>query len=413
MNASIITIGDELMIGQIVNTNASFIAEGLNAIGIDITRMLTVGDDLEKILGAFREGLQASDVVIVTGGLGPTHDDITKKAVCRFFDTDLVLDQKVQDHIRELLHGRNMPWTAHTQEQSMVPRGSLVIPNRYGTAAGILFEQGGKHFIVLPGVPYEMESMMNETVVPLLRAKAKADTILHRTLRTTGIPESQLAMRLGGLGIVLGEDRLAFLPSPRGVRLRITVKGTDRDRCGQRVNEIETYIRERAGEYIYGTEQEELEAVVGRLLTERSLTIAVAESCTGGLITDRLTDVPGSSRYFERGLITYSNASKTDLLGVPGHLIDTRGAVSEEVARAMASGVRTAAHTDIGLATTGIAGPTGGSPEKPVGLVWIGYAGADGAEAIHLNFGGTRRLIKERASQAALDLVRRKVLTMA
>lgn len=411
MNATIITIGDELLIGQVVNTNTSFIAERLNMIGIEIGRMITVGDDMDEILRAFRESLDSSGIVIVTGGLGPTHDDITKKAVCSFFATDLVFSERVRDHIRELLRSRNMPWTPHADEQSMIPRGSEVVPNRYGTAAGILFERQGKRFIVLPGVPYEMESMMNESVIPLLGSAGTGRTILHRTIRTTGISETMLSGRLGELGTIVREDTLAFLPSPRGVRLRITVKGDDRARCERRLRELETYLREKAGEYIYGTEDEDLEMVVGRLLTERKLTLAVAESCTGGLVANRLTDVPGSSAYFERGVITYSDESKRALLGVPGDLLKTRGAVSEEVARAMAAGIRSAAGTDIGLSTTGIAGPGGGSPAKPVGLVWIGYAHAGGNAAVRYSFTGTRHLIKERASQAALDLLRKKILS--
>ena len=410
MNATIITIGDELLIGQVVNTNSSFIAGRLNTIGIDVIRMITVGDDMDEILRAFNESLGGSEIVIVTGGLGPTHDDITKKAVCSFFATEAVFSEEVRDHIRELLRSRNMPWTPHADEQSMVPRGSAVIPNRYGTAAGILIERGRKRFIVLPGVPYEMESMMNESVIPLLASTMTGRTILHRTIRTTGISETMLSGRLGDLPAILGGDTLAFLPSPRGVRLRITVRGDDPARCARRIREIESYLQEKAGEYIYGTEEEDLEVVVGRLLTERRLTLAVAESCTGGLVANRLTDVPGSSAYFERGVITYSDESKRALLGVPDDLLRTQGAVSEEVARAMAAGIRRAAGTGIGLSTTGVAGPGGGSPAKPVGLIWIGYADAGGTSGTRCNFSGTRHLIKERASQAALELLRKKIL---
>ena len=410
MTSEIITIGDELLIGQIINTNQAYIAEKLNALGVRVDRMTTAGDDIAAILGAFAEAWERRDVVIVTGGLGPTHDDITKKAVCQFFQSDLDSRNELRTHIQALMKARNMPWSDSAEEQTLFPSKATLVPNPVGTAAGMLFEQHGKYFFVLPGVPYEMKEMVDQSIVPFLAARVTDSVIRHRTLRTTGISESHLAARLGDIDELLGGAKLAFLPSPRGVRLRISVQASDPASADRSVSEVEGRIRGKVDQFIYGVGDEELEEVLGKLLTERRLTVAVAESCTGGLIADRITNVSGSSVYFERGVVAYSNRSKGDLLGVPSELINQHGAVSKEVAEAMALGIRRAAGTDIGLSTTGIAGPTGGSAEKPVGLVWVGIADGRGNLAIKFNFGEGRARVKERASQAALELVRRRLL---
>jgi nicotinamide-nucleotide amidase len=410
LNAHVLTIGDELLIGQVINTNQAFIAERLNAIGVDVAFMATVGDTMDAVLGALRTGWESSDVTVVTGGLGPTHDDITRKAVCAFFRTDLVPHEELRRHIAGLMKKRNLPWTAAAEDQSLVPRSAEVFPNPVGTAPGLRFRDRGKIMFVLPGVPYEMKAMIDGSVIPFLAPLAGERVIRHRTLLTTGIPESFLAAQLGDLDQLLGGASLAFLPSPAGVRLRITVRaGTPAEAEGT-VRDVEARIRAKVSRYIYGTDEEDLETVLGRTLAGRNLTIAVAESCTGGLIAHRLTNVSGSSAYFERGVVTYSDASKTALLGVPHDLIDAHGAVSREVAESMASGIRGTAGTDIGLSTTGIAGPTGGTPSKPVGTVWIGIADRGGTLALKFNFGEGRERVKERASQAALELVRRRLL---
>jgi nicotinamide-nucleotide amidase len=410
MTAEIITIGDELLIGQVINTNQAYIAEKLNEIGVDVARMTTIGDGTPAILGAFAEAWQRYNVVIVTGGLGPTHDDITKKAVCEFFNTDLVTNEEVRQRIQSLLQRRNIGWTAAHEEQTRVPRKAKLVPNPVGTAAGMLFEENGKYFIVLPGVPYEMKEMVDRSMIPFLSSKVTGSVIRHLTLRTSGIAESMLAKQLGDIDELLQGAKLAFLPSATGVRLRITVLGHDLLSVDHKVSEVEQRVRAKVQKYIYGTGEEELEEALGRILTERRLTIAVAESCTGGLVADKITNVSGSSKYFERGVITYSNQSKVELLGVPEGLIKAQGAVSKEVAEAMAAGIRRVARADIGLSTTGIAGPTGGTPEKPVGLVWIGYADKDTTLALKFHFGDNRARTKERAAQAALELVRRRVL---
>ena len=410
MNAHILTIGDELLIGQVLNTNQAFIAERLNSIGVDVAFMATVGDRVDAVLGALRAAWESAAVTVVTGGLGPTHDDITRNALCTFFCTDLVPNEEVRRHIGELMKRRNLPWSAAAEDQSLVPRSAEVVPNPLGTAPGLRFSGDGKTMFVLPGVPYEMKEMIDGSVIPFLAPLAGEQVIRHRTLLTTGIPESLLAAELGDIDQLLGGASLAFLPSPAGVRLRITVHGRNPAEADGTVRDVEGRIRAKVSRYIYGTDEEDLETVLGRMLAERKLTIAVAESCTGGLIAHRLTNVSGSSAYFERGVVTYSDASKTELLGVPADTIGACGAVSRETAESMASGIRSRARTDIGLSTTGIAGPAGGTPSKPVGTVWIGIADRAGTLALKFNFGEGRARIKERASQAALELVRRRLM---
>jgi nicotinamide-nucleotide amidase len=412
MIAEIVTIGDELLIGQVVNTNQAYIAAQLSLAGVGIRMMTTVGDDADAILKSFHDAWDRADIIIVTGGLGPTHDDITKKVVCTFFHTDLELDPAVREHIVRLFGARGMPWTTAAAEQAMVPKAASVLHNPLGTAPGLLFERDGKCFFVLPGVPYEMKAIVDESIIPFVRRRQGSVTVRHRTLRTTGVGESVLAHRIGPVEHFLGDAKLAFLPSPTGVRLRITLEDGNEARATGEIQRIEMFLREKIGKHVYGVEDEEIEDVLGELLTSRRLTLAVAESCTGGLITDRLTNVSGSSAYVERGVVTYSNKSKTTLLDVPADLIARHGAVSKEVAEAMAAGARTMASTDIGIATTGIAGPTGGTEEKPVGLVWIGYSDRNETIALRFQYGGLRRLIKERAAQAALELLRRKLLKL-
>jgi len=415
MRAEVISVGDELLIGQVINSNQAYIGEQLSSVGIIVARMTTVGDDRVEMLRSFESALSSHDLVIVTGGLGPTHDDITKNVVCEFFQTDLVVNEEALQRVREIFRKRGVEPRKINEDQALVPRSCTVIQNFNGTAPGYLFEREGKYFIVMPGVPFEMKAMMLNFVVPFLAERASGIVIRHQMLKTTGIGESFLAEQIGDVNGLFAPDSgvsLAFLPSPIGTRLRITARGKSVDEVTETIRAVEERIREKAGKYIYGANEDELEDIVGRLLTERRLTIAVAESCTGGLIMDRLTDVPGSSNYFERGAITYSNASKTAELGVPEELIRQHGAVSREVAEAMASGIRVKANTDIGISTTGIAGPTGATPEKPVGLVWIGYSDSSETLALKFNFGDDRRRVKERAAQAALELVRRKLLRL-
>lgn len=410
MNSYVITIGDEILIGQVLNTNAAFIGEKLSSIGIPVEYMTVVGDDEEKILTEFQRAAGLADVVIVTGGLGPTHDDVTRSAVCKFFDTDLIPDANVRANIERLMKRRNYPWTQAAEDQALVPRKATPILNRHGTAPGMWFEQNGKYFCVMPGVPYEMKGMMEDFVLPRLSKLTHGFIIRHRVLKTTGIPESFLAQKLGDVNGLTQGARLAFLPSPKGVRLRITANAPTTEEADKKLDEVESRIREKVDKYIYAAGEIELEVILSELLKEKGLTLAAAESCTGGLIGDRLTNIPGSSSFLLADIVAYSNEAKRTYLNVSEDLLQQHGAVSKEVAEAMARGARETAGADIGIAVTGIAGPSGGTPEKPVGLVWVAYADAEEAVSIKFNFGDERVRVKERASQAALELVRRKVL---
>lgn len=415
MTAEVLSIGDELLIGQVINTNQAFIAEKLNSIGVTVARMTTVGDSDEEILSALRTSWERSDVVTVTGGLGPTHDDITRSVVCRFFKTELVRDESALENIKRLVQARGLPLSRVNQDQALVPKGCIVIQNALGTAPGYLFDQEGKAMIIMPGVPYEMTAMMETFVIPHLSKAGTKQVIRHRTLKTTGIAESVLSDLIGDVSELFPQNQgisLAYLPSPLGVRLRISVRTQSEDQANRLIAGVEEKIKAKAKKYIYAVDREDLEDVIGRILIEKGLKIAVAESCTGGTIADRLTNVPGSSAYVERGFVVYSNESKSAELGVSESLIKEHGAVSREVAEAMAEGVRIAAKTDIGLSTTGIAGPTGGTPGKPVGLVWIGYSDKNQTIALRFHYATERRRFKDRASQAALELVRRKLLTI-
>ena len=415
MNAEIITIGDELLIGQVVNTNQAYIAERLNTAGVFADRMTTVGDAEGKILSAFAEAWERSGVVAVTGGLGPTHDDITRACVCKFFGTDLVLDPQALENVRRIFLRRNQEPKKINEEQALVPRGCKVIQNRLGTAPGYFFERSGRFFFVMPGVPYEMKGMMDNFIIPFFEKIDTGLVIRHRTLKTTGIAESFLAERIGDVGSLFSAGSgvsLAFLPNSAGVRLRITARAPKISEAENLIRDVEKKIRDKAERYIYGADETELEEIAGNILASKKLTLAVAESCTGGLIADRITNVPGSSGYFERGIVAYSNASKIHELEVPSSIFEQYGAVSKEAAEAMASGVRIKAKSDIGLSTTGIAGPGGGTVEKPVGLVWIGYSDREKTFAQKFIFNGQRRIIKERAAQAALELLRRTILKL-
>lgn len=409
--AAVITIGDELLIGQVTNTNAAFIGQKLSEVGIEVTRMVVVGDEYDEIMNVFREYHGTVDAVLVTGGLGPTHDDITKKVVADFFNAKLVMDNAVLENVRDRLSKRNIPLRKVNEEQALVPEGCEVLMNYWGTAPGMLFENGEKIFVVMPGVPHEMQNLMTEYVIPRLKTKAVGQVIKHRVLRTTGIAESSLYELIGNVEEILGDkSKLAFLPSQLGVRLRITVKAPTSQEADSVIAEVEKKIRDKAGKFIYSDGDTELEETVGNLLKGKNLSISVAESCTGGYISHRITNVSGSSIYFDRGLVTYSNESKIELLHVDPGLIQKFGAVSEEVAHAMAEGIRAVSGTDIGVSVTGIAGPTGATPDKPLGLVFIGLADRAGTIVKKYMLPDERARFKERASQAALELVRKRIL---
>jgi nicotinamide-nucleotide amidase len=412
MNAHIITIGDEILIGQTINTNAAFIGEKLSGIQVNVRKTSTVPDNEEDILREFKTCLNENDLVVVTGGLGPTHDDITRTCIVKFFHTELIRNEEVLDDVRNFFKKRGRKITKINEDQSLVPKNAAVIRNERGTAPGIWIEKDDKIFVVMPGVPFEMKAMMNNYIIPKLQEKTinKGSFLKRGNLLTTGIPESTLFERLGDLDELLGGAKLAFLPSQFGVKLRVTVEEKNEETAANKLSEIEQKIRSKAGRFIYSKQDEPLENVIARMLIERSLTIAVAESCTGGLISNLLTNISGSSKFYQRGVISYSNASKIEILKVSEDTIAQYGAVSVETARQMAEGIRSISATDLGLAITGIMGPTGGSSEKPIGLAYIGICDEKVCTAKKFQFGDDRILNKQRAAQSALDMIRRYLL---
>jgi nicotinamide-nucleotide amidase len=414
MTAEIISIGDELLIGQVVNTNASWLGEQLFPLGIPVMRVISIGDDEAAIIEAFDDSMQRSPVVIVTGGLGPTHDDITKTVACKYFKTELIENEAVLKHVASFFERRGLPLTPSNRSQALVPRNCKVLHNELGTAPGMYFETGGKNMFILPGVPVEMERIFTDEITPILEKKRSGGVVLWRTLNTTGIAESLLYERMGNIDDILkGKARLAFLPSFRGVRLRITVESKSREEAQSIVDETERRIREKAEQFIYSTGDESLEETIGNILRERKLWLATAESCTGGLIADYITNVAGSSDYFARGYVTYSKETKSELLDVPMDLIKQYGVVSGEVAKAMALGARLRSEADIAISTTGNAGPTSDEGSDTIGLVWIGYSDAQRTIAKKFIFGKDRVINKERFASAALNLLRKMLLGIA
>ncbi len=412
MKAQIITIGDELLSGLTLNTNAAFIGEKLNEIHVQITQSSVVGDNEETIMNEFSQAFNENDIVLVTGGLGPTHDDLTRSCIVKFFNTELIRNDEVLNDIKDIFEKRGRELTPANEDQAMVTEIADVIRNSKGTAPGSWIEKENKIFVSMPGVPYEMREMMTGYVIPRLEEKVEKvnKNKITKSLLTTGIPESFLFERLGNIEELLQGSIMAFLPSQYGVRLRITSEGETKEDTLNKIIEIEQQIRSKVGKFIYGTDNDTLEETVGKLLKDRGVTISVAESCTGGLISSRLTNVSGSSEYFERGFITYSNGAKVEHLKIDEDLLIKYGAVSLEVARLMAEGVKAVSGTDIGLAATGIMGPLGGTPEKPVGMVYIGICDDKICTAKEFRFGDDRLLNKDRTSQAALEMLRRNLL---
>jgi nicotinamide-nucleotide amidase len=412
MKAYIITIGDEILLGNTLNTNAAYIGTQLFDINIPVVKTSVIGDDNSVILNEINFASGVADLIIITGGLGPTHDDVTRKSIVDFFNTELIKNQEVLEDIKTLFEKRKRIVTEVNIDQAKVPKIAEVIRNQLGTAPGLWIEKDNKIYAVMPGVPYEMEAMMEFTIIPKLKERIGEGQkiLLRKMILTTGIPESTLYERLGNIDDLLQGAKLAFLPNQFGVKLRLSVEGDDEKQLKNKLTEVEQRIRSKAGRFIYGVGDDQLELVVGRLLMEREFKIATAESCTGGLVSNMLTNVSGSSKYFERGIICYSNAAKVEILKVNEDTLAEHGAVSMEVAMQMAEGVKSTSGADIGLATTGIMGPTGATADKQIGLVYIGYCDEKVCTARKYHFGDDRLLNKQRTSQAALDFVRRQLL---
>jgi nicotinamide-nucleotide amidase len=412
MNIGILTIGNELTSGRVEDTNSSFIARTANTEGWQVSVMMSVGDNDDDICKALDHVLMFCDAAVVTGGLGPTVDDITTVAIAKAYGLRLYMNEAVLAEIKALYARYRVEWTPNSAKQAMFPEGSETIYNPVGTAWGFVLNMNGTIITVVPGVPREVRRIVPEGVIPLLRKEAGKEKIFttSRTLKLLGMPEAKVDQALSdvdfqGLGVSVG-----FYPRFPQIHVQLTVRDADEVRATANLNQAMKLSQERLSKHIFGYDNDTLEQLVSEIMTSRGLTLAVAESCTGGLIADLLTNVSGSSKFFERGVVAYSNASKTDLLGVPAEVIEQFGAVSEETAVAMAAGVRQTAQTDFGIATTGIAGPTGGTDKKPVGTVYI--AVTDGRETIcrHFSFRWDRRQIKEISSHWALDILRRRLI---
>ena len=400
MKAEIITIGDELLIGQVVDTNSAWMAQRLNEEGIELYQITSVHDNREHILSALDEAFSRVDILLTTGGLGPTKDDITKNVMCEYFGTQLVEDPHVRTHIHELYKDRPEALNRLTATQWQVPQSATILPNRVGSAPIMVFEnkvegegQNSKFLIAMPGVPHEMKIAMIEQVLPFIRLKVvgerlKAMDIVHKTILVHGIPESKLAILIEDWENTLPSSiRLAYLPKDGVIRLRLSSYGEVTS------IEIQTYIDTLLpliSDYLLATEDISLESLVGRLLVQQGMTIATAESCTGGRLAAVLNAQTGASAYYMGSVVAYDNTVKTNILGVSPFTLDVDGAVSESTVRQMAEGVRTLLHTDYAIATSGIAGPTGGTPDKPVGTVWIAWATPDGTQAQCFHFGAAR-----------------------
>ena len=402
MQVTIINIGDELLIGQVVNTNASTMSRMLTAAGMDVKKTLVVGDMYSDIWVAVDEALRDSDAVLVTGGLGPTKDDITKKLLCEYFDSELVESQMALDNVRRIFESRGYELTPVNRAQALVPKCCEVLNNDLGTAPCMWFSQESKVLVSLPGVPFEMEWLMRNRVLPKLQETFKTDIITTKNILVQGIGESFLSDLIEPWELSLPENiKLAYLPVAGLTKLRLTVHGSYDPTILKGLYDL-------AGKYIVGEDCETLDELVHKTLTERGLTLATAESCTGGNIARLLTAQAGASAYFKGGVVAYSNEVKECALGVKHSTLEAHGAVSEETVREMAEGVRTRLGADLAIATTGVAGPDGGTKEKPVGTVWIAVADTTHTEAKLLQFGANRRQqnIDRSTNQAFAMLIR-------
>lgn len=403
MKATIITIGDEILIGQILDTNSRYISRALNTHGIVVAERTSIGDNRTQIVETLDRALTQSEVVIITGGLGPTKDDITKHTLCDYFGSTLRYDETEAEHIRTMLEARNIAFNELNRGQAMVPECCTVLHNAHGTAPGMWFERNGRVVVSLPGVPFEMQHLIDDEVMPRLKAHFELREIVHRTMITFGIAESILAERIAAWEDALPEYlHLAYLPAPNIVRLRLSAYEVEGKEVRQEIDSQFETLRAIIPDNIAGFEEASVEELVHNILIDRGQTLAVAESCTGGVIASKFTAQAGASAYFLCGVVSYSNESKCNVLGVDKSDIEQYGAVSEQVAIGMARGAMVISGANFAISTTGIAGPTGGSPEKPVGTVWIGVATPEKCFAFRKNCGTDRSQIISRATAYAI-----------
>jgi len=407
MKATIVTIGDEILIGQIIDTNSAWIGRQLNEIGIDVIEILSVNDSREGILSGLNRAHQASDLILLTGGLGPTRDDITKSVLAEFMGDELQFSEENYGLIKKMFERRNIKITPAHKEQCYLPSTAQLLENKMGTAPGMLFKKDKRTIISMPGVPYEMKYIMEHGVLPLFRDKSEM-VIIHKTIRTAGEGESRIALKIEGIVAELPEPiKIAYLPSLGSVRLRLTGKGKDRQKLQGDIDMASERIVNILDDLVYGYGDTLLEEALGIIAKESGVQLSLAESCTGGHIAHKITSVSGSSAYFKGGVVAYANEIKEQVLGVSPKTLEACGAVSEQTVLEMLSGVLKLTNTDIGASISGIAGPTGGSPEKPVGTIWIAYGSAEKQESIKLLLGKDRLKNIEYATVVVLNLLRK------
>lgn len=410
IQAEILTIGDEILYGQILDTNAQWISAELDLIGIKVVRRTTVGDQKADMLYAFQCAEQRADIIIITGGLGPTNDDLTMPMLAAYFQSEIVTNEAVLQHVKDFFEKRGRTFSSLNKKQAEVPANAQILHNELGTAPGTWYEERGKVFVSLPGVPHEMKNLMKTEVIPRLSKAYEMPVIYHKLIKTVGIGESTLAEMLEDWESQLPEHiALAYLPSVGHVKLRLTAVGESRSQLAQDVDQQIKQLIPLAGKFIYGYDATTLEEAVGHLLLEQKKTIAFAESCSGGFIQHKITTIPGSSSFFQGGIVPYHNDLKVNVLGVDEKIINTHGAVSETCVKAMAEKVRTLFKSDIGAASSGIAGPGGGTADKPVGTVWIAFADGEQTIAKKLQLTSNRLLNIELTQISVLNLVRKSL----
>ncbi len=410
MDVELISIGDEIISGHTVDTNSAYTAPKLAEIGLSVTYKTAVGDDLKRMEEVIKRALVRTDIVIATGGLGPTDDDITKRVICKVFKRKLIFHEEVLDDLKKRFEARGFKMPSINQNQALLPQGATFLPNKTGSAVGILISENNKIFVSMPGVPREMKVMLTEELIPYLESKITKAAIKVIKLRTTGIFESALAEKITPHIKIPDNIKFAYLPAYHGVDLRIISTGNNENEATDSAEKLAIQIRELVGKYIYTEGNDTLEAVVGKLLTERNEKLAVAESCTAGLLAGQIVANPSASKYFDRGVVTYSNESKIELLGVPPEILEKYGAVSTETAKIMATNIREKAKVDYGVSIAGIAGPDGGTYEKPVGTVFIAIATANGVKSKKYLLTNDREINRLRSVYAALGLLRKTIL---
>ena len=411
MNAEIITIGDEILIGQIIDSNSAFIAKEMNNIGISVVQITTISDNADKITKAIQEAEKRAEIIILTGGLGPTKDDITKHTIAKYFNSELIFNNDVCNHVEKLLAERGIKMNELNRNQAFLPEKAEVLFNGVGTAAGMLFQENNKIYVSMPGVPFEMKFIIKEKFIPFLKANIETEEIVHKTVMTQGIPESHLAKKIEVWETNLPTNiKLAYLPQPGIVRLRLSAKSKNKNELIATIdNEIEK-LHKIIPKAIYGYNEDKIETIICNLLSKSKQTLSTAESCTGGNIAALITSVAGSSNVFKGSIVAYSNPIKNKLLNVQNNTLNTYGAVSKETVKEMCSGLLEIMNTDFAISISGIAGPTGGTEEKPVGTTWICVASKEKLITQKFLFGTDRIRNIRRASLTALNMLRTNFL---